>query len=292
MNSVIKSKYIESPCVTGDESPQEREMLDILRLAQTEREIGNGNGRATTTAFSLSETGHFYKALTGYWVGTESLKLARQCRYRLQSTENMTFDKIRAIWWHRTDLQESLEILEVFDFVYGFLFQHIDSMGLDSFTNWVGDGWLERYEPLDSQRGFFVKNMWLALNPADVLELLHLTSLWGEQTGNHLQPWLKNRRVGHLRMRGFPCLFTQRVSVRDFGETPDEWYSIPDLEMACEFQLRQIFQGCQSDAAVAWAKYRTTLWQTDTRGRFGQTLSTQLLEFITLEIRKHAQSPG
>lgn len=153
---VINSKYIESPCITGDDDPQESEMLDILRLA-SKKEISDEDGKATITAFSLSETGHFYKALTGYWVATESLRLAQECRYGLQSTENMTFDQIRAIWWHRMDLRESLDILEVFDFIYGFLFQHIDSMGLGSFTNWIDEGSLEPYEPLNSQWSFFRK---------------------------------------------------------------------------------------------------------------------------------------
>ncbi|KAF2181213.1 hypothetical protein K469DRAFT_638382, partial [Zopfia rhizophila CBS 207.26] len=128
LDPVIYSKYTESPCITGDNAPQEMDMLDIWRLARNGKEIGHNNGViCTATAFSPSETGRFYKALTGYWVASESLKLAQQCRYTLQSIENQTFDDVDAMWWQRTSLQESLEVLEVYDFVYGFLCQHIDS---------------------------------------------------------------------------------------------------------------------------------------------------------------------
>ena len=50
-----------------------------------------------------------------------SLILAKACRYPRQSMENATYDLIYILWLHRTDLQESLDVLEVFDFVYGFL---------------------------------------------------------------------------------------------------------------------------------------------------------------------------
>jgi len=36
-----------------------------------------------------------------------------------------------------------------------------------------------------------------------------------------------------------------------------------------------------SEAAAAWGKYRTTLWQTDARGQFDQLPSARLLELIT-----------
>jgi hypothetical protein len=273
--------------------PQESEMLDILRLARKKKDIGHNNGESTIIAFSSSETGRFYKALTGYWIAMESLKLAQQCRYRLQSTENETYDRVAAMWCQRLDLQESLDVLEVFDFVYGFLCQHIDGVNLDSFTNWIDEDWRSINEPLDRERAWFLKNIWVALNPADVLELLHFTSLWREHADSREQIWSKAIRRDYLRMRGFfNTSFPGHVLISDVGESPDTWFSTPHLEEACKLQLRKTFKGLPSEAALAWTKYRTTLWQADARGRFGHMSTTKLLEFIISENCRANQACG
>ena len=55
----------------------------------------------------------------------------------MQNTVNRTFGRADAMWLQRNSTQEDLNVLEVFDFVYGFLCQHIPSMGIDNFTDWV-----------------------------------------------------------------------------------------------------------------------------------------------------------
>ena len=70
-------------------------------------------------------------------------------------------------------------------------------------------------------------------------------------------------------------------SIRDVGESLDAWHWTLDLEKACELQLQNMLKDCPSEAAAAWAKCRTTLWQTDARGRFNQLASAMLLELIT-----------
>lgn len=139
LDPVIHARFKDSAVVTGpDNDPLRVEMVDILKLARNEKEIGhNSSEPCSKRTFSTSETGRFYKALTGYWVATEGLKLAQHCRCILQSIEFKTFNQVTALWEQRTDMQESLDVLEAFDF-FGFLCQHIDSMDLDSFTDWFG----------------------------------------------------------------------------------------------------------------------------------------------------------
>ncbi|KAH7119585.1 hypothetical protein B0J11DRAFT_582105 [Dendryphion nanum] len=228
----------------------------------------------TSTTFSSYDTGRFYKALTAYWVATESRKLAEQCRFRLQSTENTTYDKVRAIWSQRSGLQESLDVLEVFDFIYGFLCRHIDGMNVDSFSDWVEESWWDELSQRDRWESF-MKNAWLALSPADAIELLAFTSLWNQQTSGPSETWSREKRRGF-----FTANFPGRVMVRDVGETPDAWYSAPDLESACELQLQKLFPDYPSETSAAWETYRVKLWQTNTRSQFAQLSSKRLIEFV------------
>ena len=279
LNLAVHSKYTTSLCVMGSSNPEEMEMLNILGLARHGKEIRyNNGGISTTRAFSPTETGRFYKALTACWVAIEIRKLALQCRYTLQSNQNKTFEAVYSIWEERTDLQESLDVLEVFDFVYGFLCQHIDGVDVDSFTDWVDDNWLMEGELLRSERSFFMKNLWVALDPPDVLELLHRTSLWKEQAGSHAQTWSQEMRRDYLRLRGFfGGNLLEGVMVIDVGETPDTWYSTPVLEWACKLQFQKMVGNRRSEAAAAWKNYRTILWQTDARGRFGERQNIRFL---------------
>lgn len=287
LDPVISSKYTKSLCVTENNAPQKTEILDILGLARYGKE--NGHSNSEICVFSPSETGRFYTVLTRYWVAIESLKLAQQCHYRLQSTENKAFEEVTALWLQRSGLQESLEVLEVFDFVYGFLCQHTNCSDPDSFTDWIHEeDWMDDQE---EEWAFFVKSIRLVLNPADMLELLLFTSLWGEKTSSPSQTWSKEIKTDYLRVRGFfGSGFLGQVTTADVGETPDTWYSTADLERACELQLQNMLKDHPSEVSRAWVKYRTTFWQTDARGQFGQLPSTMLLDSITAETYRSSQS--
>jgi len=202
-------------------------------------------------------------------------------------------DQVRLIWRQRTGLQESLDILEVFDFVYGFLCHHIDGVDPDSFTDWVEESWLAGENPTYTVWSFFLQCTWLVLSPSDVLGLLRLTSLWRGQASNCAQPWSPQMKKDYLRARGF---FNQgttgRYMIIDVGLSPDTWYSGSDPEKACELQLQKMVKDRPSEVADVWAKYRTTLWQTDARGRFGQMQSARLLEFMASELSMGNQTSG
>lgn len=192
----INSRYIASPCITGEADPHNVKMIDILELASSKR-------ISPTMALSAPEAARFYKSLIRNWVAVETHKLARQCRYPLQSIANKTWDTVTQVWQQRKDLQEGLDVLEVFDFVYGFLCLHIDGVDVASFEDWAEEPFLSPNEPPSSMRGFFIKNLWLTLNPADVLELLFFTSFWRQQKGSPTQTWSRAEKRNYLRMRGF-----------------------------------------------------------------------------------------
>jgi hypothetical protein len=284
LNPAIHSEYTASLCVAGDDNPQETEVLNILGLARDGKETRHTNSELSTTRkFSTAETGRFYRALTGYWLASKSRKLAEQCRYALQSTQNKIYRMVDSMWEQRTDLQESLDILEIFDFVYVFLCQHIDGVDVGSFTDWVDNDWHNDWRARESSSGmrsFFIMNIWLTLDPPDVIELLSFTSLWREQVGTRAETWSQETRRDYLRLRGFYTNPTYNVEFRDVGESPDLWYSTSMLEDACALQLQKLTANGLTKAAAAWEKYRTTLWQKEARGRFGQMQSATLLEFI------------
>ena len=66
-----------------------------------------------------------------------------KCRYQLQSTELEIYEKLAAIWHQGVDLQENLDTLEPYDFVYGLICLHIDGADFDSFPCWAEEDWLE-----------------------------------------------------------------------------------------------------------------------------------------------------
>ncbi|KAF2185809.1 hypothetical protein K469DRAFT_750127 [Zopfia rhizophila CBS 207.26] len=157
--------------------------------------------RDPTPAELHPPSSRFEQCLHAESVASESLKLAHQCHYALQSTENKTFEEVAALWLQRSGLQESLEVLEVFDFVYGFLCQHTNCSDPNSFIDWIyEEDWMDDQE---EEWAFFVKSIRLVLNPADILELLLFTSLWGEKTSSPSQTWSKEIKRDYLRVRGF-----------------------------------------------------------------------------------------
>jgi hypothetical protein len=280
----IRSKYVDSFCPTRDTVPQEADPLDIAELAREEMyRSADSSGTCKTASLSPGDSGRFYKALTAYWLATESLKLARNCRYDLQTTMNRTFGRVDAMWLQRNSIQEGLDVLEVFDFVYGFLCQHIPSMRIDNFTDWVHEDWLSVLDPLHSEWAFFLKNMWLTLSPPDVLELLWSASSPTDRAGTTVQRWSKKRKEEYLRLRGFSYNHTP-VVLYDVRETPDTWYSAWQLEEACDIQLQQVASPT-SQVSLAWGKYRRTRWKEDVRGQFDQGPNAKLMDFIALEMQ-------
>ena len=110
------------------------EMADLLKLARSGKDTKDENRKISpTTPFSVYGTGRFYEALTAYWVASESRKFAKQCRYQLQSTGLEIYEKLAAIWHQGADLQENLDTLGLYDFVYGFFCLYIDGADFDSF---------------------------------------------------------------------------------------------------------------------------------------------------------------
>ncbi|PSN61082.1 hypothetical protein BS50DRAFT_593413 [Corynespora cassiicola Philippines] len=280
----INRRYMESSCLTGDNEPPEMEAVDILQLFRNDKKHEDPSTEVPTTiVFSPSEKGRFYKALTGYWLAIESRKFAELCCYPRLSIQNEIWDKVATMWQEKKDLQDSLDVLEVHDFVYGFLCRHIGGTDVESFTDWVDEGWLFKNETLKREWAYFTRAVWLFLSPPDILELFHLTSL-SKKHPNSVQAWSQEMKRDYLRRRGFFGPWHDARMINDVGESADRWFSNEHLEMSCGLQLQKWVKNHSVEAAAVWTKYRTTLWQTNCRGRFSQISCTKLLDFVTSEI--------
>lgn len=133
----------------------------------------------SSRSFNAQQTQRFYKALTSYWLAMESHWLL--CRSVHSTWEELwkLIGSVRDIWrgGHRRDLLESCELIEVYDFVYGFLLETIFP-NIETTLPWLGGsdwyrlGTNNASESLDW--AYFVQNCRRFLNPAHVIELLAL----------------------------------------------------------------------------------------------------------------------
>jgi hypothetical protein len=70
--------------------------------------------------FGFCQTQRFYQALTAHWLAIKALRFAGTSVYDRLSERNLRFDQGNNIWSENKvrSLQEMLDILEVYDFVY------------------------------------------------------------------------------------------------------------------------------------------------------------------------------
>lgn len=66
LHPAIHSKYTAQQCTTGYNPLRVTDILDITTLAQHRNEPDSDRQMCTSTTFSTSDTGRFYKALTAY----------------------------------------------------------------------------------------------------------------------------------------------------------------------------------------------------------------------------------
>ncbi|KAL1631740.1 hypothetical protein SLS56_004414 [Neofusicoccum ribis] len=240
----VHNPYKDRIGITGDASLTEEPILDILEL------FSNAHGP-----------------------DVERTRFASICHYRLQSEQNDVYEQIYYFWLRYDCFQESLETLEAYDFVYGFLAQNLQFSSISTFEDWIQgeDSPFGEYPEWDWNLN--MKGIRLALNPADILELLALTSRWKREPSTE---WPTERKTRYFRRRGVFCNgFPGDVSVGDIEEFPDTWLDLTHLERAC-FAHLQSLTGNPSGLEETWTHYRTSRWQTEARGNF-KHLSTVAL---------------
>ena len=132
-------------------------------------------------------------------------------------------------------------MIEVYDFVYGFLLPQVPLVRTDKFMQWVdGSDYSWPIESLESNRSFLLDHTRYILSPPDIIELLILTSSW-KDTSNRPPEWTPNEKSAYLKLRLLfdDFDFPGKVRIHDCGETPDTTLSILDLEERVEDKLHQ-----------------------------------------------------
>ncbi|KAL1606535.1 hypothetical protein SLS60_003940 [Paraconiothyrium brasiliense] len=291
VNSNVNAKFSGSPLVSMWDSTEGNiedspEILNIVDLARKGKSaVGNIDQTKFSLSFSAAATVRFYKALTNYWLATEAKKLAHQCSYTLLSSSLCLWERVQYIFDDRSGLQESLDVLEVYDFVCQFLCKHIDHVDKDSLDHWLYEQDWFMNEDLYFDNGYFITQLGAHLSPPDILELLFLTSVWEENEDGHRQTWSREKRRTYLQARGSFDSFAADHLVNDAGVAvmaPVIFFAVEHVEDACELQLREAFPEIRPrNIAVAWEQYRRTLWLPQLRGQFGSMSPRPLLAFIT-----------
>ncbi|KAF2142281.1 uncharacterized protein K452DRAFT_297606 [Aplosporella prunicola CBS 121167] len=175
-------------------------------------------------------------------------------------------------------LQESLEVLEVYDFVYGYLMQNTSIT--HGYYSWRHDHGDEDLETLEDDWTTFVFRARLALTPPDILQLLALTARW---ISDPTSKWSTERKTQYLRERGAFCTrgLHGSVSVQD-EKRNNRWYcyDVAHLERACLSQLwaRRRGQVDPADVALGWDQYRAWRWPNTARGNFRNLLADALAQ--------------
>ncbi|KAL9620304.1 MAG: hypothetical protein Q9160_005203 [Pyrenula sp. 1 TL-2023] len=217
--------------------------------------------------FRAAQTQRFYQAVTGLWVQIEALRLMSISRYKRASQRNVRFEEVRDLWQDNKIrcLQESLDMLEVYDFIYGFILRKILHPA-DSYPSWAeqkhGAGrYLRAHVPprASLHEGWykFVIDARMCLRPSHIIELFALHK-W-----NTSGSWPVNKTV-YLRTTGFYDELKGVYKIEDVGTSPDTLNGVESIEDGIFNRLLSVTNG-QFDEKT-WKCYREKCWASDARG--------------------------
>ncbi|PYH67115.1 F-box protein [Aspergillus vadensis CBS 113365] len=214
----------------------------------------------------------FYKALTAHWTAVETLSLARVTVYSTPEDRDRRFSQIWKIWAENRDrtLQEKLDLIEAFDFVWGFLLRKILASA-PSLYDWLGEETIRLCPGGEaSDWAFFVRTAIQYLRPPNIIEMLLCP------------PWVRSQssvdasRFGYLRALG---LFDQKNGICQQMEHDWTrnwqwcWYCpVTVLEYDVLVEIRNILQKADGVRGTArfweyvWWTYRRKAWVSDARG--------------------------
>jgi hypothetical protein len=213
----------------------------------------------------------FYKALTAHWAMVEMLWVARVAAYHSPDLRDEAHARIWDLFTNTTrSLQEKIDIVEVVDFVWGFLARK--NFDIPSFSIWLKgqrEDVIQDYRLGDETEDwqYFVQSVLEFLRPPHILELLIL-STW---SSNHT--W-KVDRPSYLRRLGF---FDTRDGVVEHGDQvcfEEAVFPVSIWGKDVENELRRLVQTeatvageSQSDLVSKWEWYRNVTWAQKERGR-------------------------
>lgn len=117
---------------------EEQRGLDTENI-QLLRDVRICSSNADQNCQSLYE--RFYPALTGCWLNIEAQRFTMVAGFRRRAELLQALYKVEDLVTDNAgSLAESLHMMEVSDFVYGFLMRHLPCARADTFTKWaIGD---------------------------------------------------------------------------------------------------------------------------------------------------------
>ena len=209
----------------------------------------------------------FYRAITAHWVAVESLCLAKVTNHEKSSQHNHIFGYVWRIWTNNPNrpLPEKLDVLEVTDFVWGFLGRKVFH-GIDKPSVWLQSEpeesrWLFSDEQFSENENwsFFVRTLAQHLRPPDIIELLLVG--WSREL-----KWEINK-VDYLRTLG---LFREPASVQQVDEArdPDTFFDLITLEEDVVNSLTAEWDVGNKNTdhfRMRWNQYRIGMWNYESR---------------------------
>jgi hypothetical protein len=201
----------------------------------------------------------FYKAVTRHWISVELLWFVRTGTVPNAREFDQAFERTWRMWEHNPtrSISDKIDIIEVVDFVWGFLGRK--SFSLSSVPDWVGSA--DEYEFLHPQFtqlsnwGYFVMTVFQYLRPPHIIELL--LWMWNSSRWNFNRP-------GFLQRLG---IFDTRSGIQEVvGDSyADTFVPITTVEN----DIESSFAHTQYVATLVskWEAYRSNRWPLDTRAR-------------------------
>ncbi len=219
-------------------------------------------------ACDASMKGRFYRALTGYWLAIEVTRNARPCLIPLRTCDLDIYTTVDALWDDGRSVHESLDMLEMNDFVYGYLIRQAEPAALDAFIRWAEhQGWpYPTGRLIESEWPRFVQNIRLTLSPAEVIELLLLTSHW-KYTASYQPDWSSNEKARDLRL----WTFFEFLSRTTYRSVMLHFHVIHDTLMRIWLEsgpraATESFGDQERSPQLMWEDYRRTKLETEVRG--------------------------
>ncbi|PYH75174.1 uncharacterized protein BO88DRAFT_440426 [Aspergillus vadensis CBS 113365] len=228
-----------------------------------------------------AEYSRFYHALTAHWVLIEKIWLAKMTHYKMSSTRNDRYNQLWQLWADNPDrsLREKLDLIEVVEFIWGYLGRNIFKGRFAQLSDWVPQADLAQFtehETSDSAWASFIARVTQELRPPHIIELLLLLN-W-----NSKMAWRIDRPT-YLRQLGF---LVEPQSVEKWNDTdwPDTQFSLNILD---EDVINSLVDMVGSEDSYdlcekQWYNYKDTQWQGNMQGRIlgYEMTSQQLFELI------------
>ncbi|RDH26643.1 hypothetical protein BDQ94DRAFT_186479 [Aspergillus welwitschiae] len=218
---------------------------------------------------SYKEYPRFYLALTSHWVLIEKIWLAKMTHYKRSSSWNERYDQLWDQWTDNQDrtLLEKIEVIEVVDFIWGYLGRNIFKGKFAQLSNWIPEADLAEFTRSETP-----ESAWASF----VARLLILRTWNSEMVWEIDQP-------NYLRQLGF-LVEPQSVEVLDDTITPDTQFSLYELDKDVIYGLVDMvgsedsYELCQKQ----WYAYKDTQWKNNMQGHIlaYELTSQQLFELI------------